>query len=404
VYFGYPQAHEDDAVRAVRAALEMVEQVSAIGPSGREGHRTPEAEPLPAKLSVRIGIHSGPVVVGRSGSRGRNEQLAVGDAVNLAARIQEAAGRDTVVVSEATHRLLRGQFECSNLGAQRMKGFAEAVLLHRVLRLIRPQEPGEIPESRGAAPFVGRQQEIDLLLDRWAHVKEGRGQIVFVSGEPGIGKSRLLHEVRGHLGNETHRWITCRCSAFTQNSALYPVIDVLHRTLHAEATGGLDAYGSRLEKMLAESGLPVSETLPLFSALLSLPLPEGFAPLDLSPEMQRRQTLRAIVGWLLSLARSTPLAFAVEDLHWADPSLLELLGMLVERAAVEPLMVLLTSRPEFRAPWPTRSQYTAVVLTRLMRKQVADMAERVAGRMRLSDHVVQQIAIKSDGVPCSSKS
>ena len=263
--------------------------------------------------------------------------------------------------------------------------------MYRVLK--EQEDPYEL------TPLVGRQQEMGLLLERWAQMGEGLGQVVVLSGEAGIGKSRLVQEVKTHVAGEPHTQLECRCSPYYQNSAFYPVIDLLQRVLQLQREDSAKEKLDKLEGALAHYHMSQPDIVPLLASLLLLPLPERYPPLILSPQQQRQKTLEALLTILLTLAANQPVLFIVEDLHWVDPSTLELLNLLIDQVATARILILLTSRPEFRPPWGFRAHVTPVTLSRLPRAQVEAMVARVAGNKALPAEVQQQLVIKTDGVP-----
>jgi len=344
VYFGYPLAHEDDAQRAVRAGLGMVEAVSQLN--------TRLAQEWGVHLTVRLGIHTGLVVVGEVGGGTRQEQLALGETPNLAARLQGIAASNTVVISATTFQLLGGFFACQPLGTPPLKGLAQPLAVYRVLSESMARSRLEAASSTGWTPLVGREQEIGLLLERWAQVKEGVGQVVLLSGEAGIGKSRLVQVLQEHVATEPQAWLTpCQCSPYYQNTALYPLIDLLERVvLRFEREESPQHKLRKLEGFVVQYGLPSAEAVPLFAALLSLPLPADYAPLTMSPEQQKQQTLHDLLTILLRRAVQQPLLFVMEDLHWVDPTTLELLNLLVDQGPTNRILALFTFRPDFSPP------------------------------------------------------
>ena len=393
VYFGYPQAHEDDAQRAVRAGLGIVEALGQLNTRlGRERE---------VHLAVRLGIHTGRVVVGDVGSGTRQEQLALGETPNLAARLQGIAAPDTLVISAATFQLLGGFFACQPLGTPLLKGFAQPLAVYRVLYESMARSRLEAVGSTGLTPLVGREQEVGLLRERWAHVKEGGGQVVLLSGEAGIGKSRLVQMLTAQVASEPQTWLTpCQCSPYHQHTALYPMIDLLERVaLRFEREESPPQKLSKLEGFLVQYGLPLAETVPLFATLLSLPLPAAYVPLTVSPEQQKQQTLRALLTILLRIAAQQPVLFVMEDLHWVDPTTLELLTLLVDQGPTAHILALLTFRPDFSPPWTGRSHLTQVTVTRLPSRQAVEVIRQVAHGKALPSEVVEQIVAKTDGVP-----
>src|SRR5438876_1533720 len=305
VYFGYPQAHEDDAQRAVRAGLGMVEALEQLN--------TRLAREPGVPLTVRLGIHTGLVVVGEVGGGTRQEQLALGETPNLAARLQGIAAPNTLVISVTTFQLLRGFFACQPLGTPLLKGLAQPLAVYRVLYESMARSRLDVVGSTGLTPLVGREQEVGLLRERWAQVKDGLGQVVLLSGEAGIGKSRLVQVLQEHVAAEPQAWLTpCQCSPYYQNTALYPLIDLLERVaLQFDREESPQQKLSKLEGFVVQYGLPLAETVPLFASLLSLPLGTDYAPLTVSPEQQKQRTLQALLTILLRIAAQQPLLFVM---------------------------------------------------------------------------------------------
>jgi len=393
VYFGYPLAHEDDAQRAARAGLgimEAIEQLNIRLTQERGVH-----------LAVRLGIHTGLVVVGEVGGGTRQEQLALGETPNLAARLQSIAAPNTVVISAATLPLLGGFFACQSLGTPLLKGFGQPLEVYQVLYESMARSRLEAAGSTGLTPLVGREQEVGLLLERWAQVKDGLGQVVLLSGEAGIGKSRLVQVLTEQVASEAQAWLTpCQCSPYYQNTAFYPMIDMLERVaLRFEREESPQQKLSKLEGFVVQYGLPLAETVPLLAALLSLPLGADYAPLTLSPAQQKQQTMQALLTILLHRAAQQSVLFVMEDLHWVDPSTLELLSLLVDQGPTAGILASLTFRPDFSPPWTGRSHLTQVTLPRLPRQQATEMTNRVAHGKALPPEVVEQIVAKTDGVP-----
>jgi class 3 adenylate cyclase/predicted ATPase len=391
IYFGYPQSHEDDAQRAARAGLAIVEAVGKLNTRLESQHSV--------RLSLRVGIHTGPVVVGEMGGGERRETLALGDTTNLAARLQEVAAPDSVVVSQASLRLIQGIFIVRDLGAHSLKGIPDPVGVTQILRPSGVQSRLDVAAAAGLTPLVGREQEVGLLLDRWEQAQEGLGQVVLVSGEAGIGKSRVIQVLRERLADEPHTWLECRCSPYTQESALFPVVELLKQGLAFQLEDSPEEKLGRLERGLERAGFSSPEVVPLLAPLLELPLPEGYPPPQQTPDVWRQRTLEALRAWVLDLGSYQPLVLLVEDLHWADPSTLELLGPVFEQAPTSRILAILTYRPEFNPPWAGRSHATPIVVSRLTRRQVRAMIERIAGGPGLPEEVVGKIAARTDGVP-----
>jgi class 3 adenylate cyclase/predicted ATPase len=393
VYFGYPRAHEDDAQRAVRAGLGILEAMAQLNSRlGQEGG---------VQLAVRLGIHTGLVVVSEVGGGARQEQLALGGTPNLAARLQGIAAPNTLVISATTFQLLGGFFACQPLGTPPLKGQAQPLAVYRVLYENVARSRLEAAGSTGWTPLVGREQEIALLLERWAQVKEGVGQVVLLSGEAGIGKSRLVQVLTEQAAAEPQAWLTpCQCSPYYQNTALYPMIELLERVaLRFEREESSQQKLNKLEGFLVQHGLPLAEAVPLLAALLSLPLSTDYAPLAMSPEQQKQKTLHALLTILLKIAAQQPVLFVMEDLHWVDPSTLELLSLLVDQGPTARILALFTCRPDFSPPWTGRAHLTQVTLNRLPRRQAVELTGRVAHGKALPPVVVEQVVAKTDGVP-----
>jgi class 3 adenylate cyclase/predicted ATPase len=397
IYFGYPHAHEDDAERAVRAGLGIVGAVREL--QTRLQPTMALLQDIP--LRVRVGLHTGLAIMGTMGGSAPQDDLAaVGETPALAARVQGWADPDTVLVTEATHRLLRGTFVCAALGPCPLEGIAAPVLLYRVLR---EPEAAEVLEGIGPAwstPLVGRERETGLLLERWAQVKEGLGQVVVITGEPGIGKSRLVHALKMLAAGEAHLLLEARCSPHHQQSALYAVTELLWRALEIDRRQSAEVRLAYLEQMLRQNGLSAPEAVPFLAPLLALPIPESrYPPLALSPERHRQRTLETALALILELSAQRPLLLIVEDLHWVDPSTLEWLSLLVEQAPTARLLALLTARPDFSLPWAARAHMTPLTLTRLRRAQIENLILGIAKDKTLPPAVLEQVVTKTDGVP-----
>jgi predicted ATPase/class 3 adenylate cyclase len=391
VYFGYPQAHEDDARRALRSGLGIVEAMEAL--NARLAQR------YGVRLAVRIGIHTGVVVVGEMGGGSRQEQLAMGETPNVTARLQGLAAPDTVVISLTTFRLVQGYFTCQDLGAHTLKGLAAPLQVYRILGESAAQSRLDVAGATGLTPLVGRDTEVALLLERWAHSQAGAGQVVLLHGEAGIGKSRLVEVLRERVLSEGATRIVFHCSSSHQNSTLYPVIDHLQRFLQWQHNEPPEAKFDTLERVLRTSRLPLDEVVPLFAALLSVPLPERYPPLHLTPQRQRQKTQEALVAWLLEEAERQPVLAVWEDLHWADPSTLEVLGLVLDQVTTARMLILLTCRPEFHPSWTTYVPVTQLTLNRLGRAQVEAMISSLTRDKPLPIEAVEQVVAKTDGVP-----
>ena len=387
VYFGYPQAHEDDPQRAVRAGLAILDDMEALN--------TRLKADKDLELTVRIGIHTGLVVAGEMGGGDTIEELAiVGETPNIAARIEGAALPNSVVVSNITANLIQGFFLYEALGPHDLKGISEPVELFRVLEESGAETRFEVATATRLTALVGREQEVGLLLDRWEQVEEGLGQVVLISGEAGIGKSRLIDALGERLAEKAHiRW-RLRCSAYHQTSTLHPLKEVLEIRL---GFGRDDSSEEKLAKL--EDALATPDEAPLLASLLSLPVDGRYRPLQLSPEGQKERSKEILAGLLMETDTGQPVLLVVEDLHWADPTTLEFLTFLVDQAPTTKLLALLTFRPEFTQPWGSRAHLSQISLNRLPRRLTNDMLTALTGGKEFPEEIVTQIATKSDGVP-----
>jgi class 3 adenylate cyclase/DNA-binding winged helix-turn-helix (wHTH) protein/tetratricopeptide (TPR) repeat protein len=391
VYFGYPQAHEDDAQRAVHTGLGLV---AALRPLN-----TTLVRDKGVHLAVRVGIHTGLVVVGEMGRSNRPERLALGATPHLAARLQGQAAPDTVVISAITYQLVQGLFTCQALDATTLKGLDQPLVVYQVLGASAVSSRFEAVVTTGLTPLVGREEELGLLHRRWAQVLEGHGQVVMLSGEAGIGKSRLVRELHEAIGRDGITRLTFRCSPYHQQSALYPVIAHIQRLVQVRQEDPPETQLARLEQALQRVRLPVAELLPLLAALLALPHPAGAPPLPHSPQRQKQQTQAALLAWLGAEAAQQPLLAVWEDLHWADPSTLEWLGLLLDQVPTMRLLTLMTCRPECVPPWASRAVLAQLTLTRLTRPQAEAIVRGMPGSQVLSAEVIRQIVARTDGVP-----
>lgn len=391
-YFGYPRAHEDDAERAIHAGLGLVQAMSRLSTeigNGRAG-----------ELTVRVGIATGPVVVGDLIGEGSSQESAVvGETPNLAARLQALAKPDTVVVSPATYELAGGHFEYEDLGQHELKGIVEPVKAWRVVGLSVVESRFEASHKTALTPLVGREHEIALLLDRWAQAKEGDGQVVLLSGEAGIGKSRITHTLRERSAIDEPIRLRYQCSPYHTNSALYPIIEHLERAARFEEG---DSPATKLDKLESLLGGPKQEALNitvLVAALLAIPSQGRYAPLEMPPDRQKERTIEALVARIEELSRNRPVLFIFEDAHWADPTSIELLGLSLERAQSLPLLMLITFRPDFSFPWTGYTHITSLALNRFSRNLVTAMLEKLTGGKPLPEEVRNEIVEKTDGVP-----
>jgi class 3 adenylate cyclase/predicted ATPase len=386
VYFGYPRAHEDDAERAVRAGLGVIDAVGRLDVSS-------------AKPQARVGIATGLVVVGDLiGEGSAQEQSVVGETPNLAARLQALAEPNAVVIAPSTRRLVGDLFEYRDLGAVEVRGLAAPVPTWQVLRRSVVASRFEALRGAGLSPLVGRDEEIDLLLRRWARAKAGDGQVVLISGEPGIGKSRIAAALAGRLHAEPHLRLRYFCSPYHQDSALYPFVDQLER---ASGFARDDMPAAKLEKLetLLARAAPPDEDVAFLADLLSLPDSERHPLPSLSPQRKKERTLEALIRQLEGLARRQPVVMVLEDAHWIDPTSRELLDLAVERVRSLPVLLIVTFRPEFQPPWTGQPQVSVLTLNRLDRRDRTALVAQIAGGKALPEEVVAQIADRTDGVP-----
>ncbi|WP_437297301.1 TOMM system kinase/cyclase fusion protein [Sorangium sp. So ce426] len=390
VYFGYPSAAEDDARRAARAALAMAGAVQA------EDAEDPRSAAPGVRIDVSVGLHTGLVVDGNLGDLD-GACLVTGATPRLAARLAALAPPGAVAVSAASQALLRASFDLEGEGACSIEGIAAPVETYRL-----GQEHGAAarwPTPDGSkAPLPGRDAEIRLLLERWRRACEGAGQSSLITGEPGIGKSRLARALRDRVAHEDPTFLEARCSPATQNSPLRPVIELLERALGLDQEPDAGSTIARLEGELAGHGLALAESMPLFVPLFSLPLGAPYAPLDVSAQRQKALTLKAVASLLLAMADRRPVLLLAEDLHWADPTTMEFLAELVREAPAVPMCVVMTARPEFSPSFST-ADVLLLPLGRLERPQMEEMLTRLVGNKALPPAVIEQVAGRADGVP-----
>src|SRR3984893_16116706 len=382
IYFGYPQANEDDAERAVRAALAVIEAVGRL--PGRQD------------LRVRLGIATGLAVVGDLiGEGAAQERGVVGETPNLAARLQGLAMPNTLVIAEATRRQVGGLFDLADLGPQALAGFAEPQRAWRVIGESGVLSRFEALRSQ-ATPLVGREEEVELLLRRWQQANTGEGRVVLISGEPAIGKSRLTAALSKQIADEPHTRLRYFCSPHHQDSALYPFIAQLERAAVFTRDDTVEARLVKLQALLAP-GTQDDEDTALFSELLSLP--SSAADLNLSPQRKREKLFEALLGQLEAEARHRPVLMVFEDAHWIDPTSRELLDLTVDRVRRLPVLVVITFRPEFQPPWGGRSQVTNLALNRLGERDGEALVQNLAGNAALTAEMVAEIVERTDGVP-----
>ena len=385
VYFGYPQAHEDDAERAVRAGLELIGAVSALKPN--------------APLQTRIGIATGLVVVGDLiGTGSAQEQAVVGETPNLAARLQGIAEPNTVVIAEGTRRLLGNLFELEDLGARDLKGIAGPLRAWTALRTSSAEGRFEALHVSGLTALVGREEELELLSRRWARAKTGEGQVVLLSGEAGIGKSRLTAALMERLAVEPQTRLRYFCSPQHTDSALYPILGQMERAARLAHDDTPKAKLDKLDAVLAQTSTSTQDAA-LFADMLSLTNDGRYPALDLTPEQRRQRTLEALTSQLAGLASQNPLLMIFEDAHWIDPTSLEAFGRTVDQIKTLPVLLIVTFRPEFNAPWAGRSHVTSLALNRLGEREAAAIIARLVGNKELPADVMAEIVERTDGIP-----
>jgi class 3 adenylate cyclase/predicted ATPase len=377
--FGYPLAQENDAERAARAALAIQRALAELN---RKNAGTGQPE-----LVARIGLETGPAVVDAAGE-------IYGDVANIAARVQALAEPGAVLVTARVQRQVAGLFVAEDRGTHTLKGVPEPTAL---FRLVRASGGGRRSAQRNLSPLVGRDDEITMLTRRWERARRGDGQLVLIVGEPGLGKSRLIEEFHAQLADTPHTWVEWSCSQLLQNTPLHPIAEWGRARF-----GGVDVPAERrlaeLESSLAQVKLDPTENAALLGPLLDIPLPAGRAP-ALAPEELRRRQLAALTNWVMAGAKVQPVVLAFEDLHWADPTTLDVLRGIAERGALAPLFILATTRPEFRPPWSMRSHHGTVSLAPLDRAQVHDMVAELSARHALPRDVVEDVAARTGGVP-----
>ena len=376
--FGYPHAQENDAERAVRAALAI--QRALVEINARNASKgAPE-------LSARIGLDSGQVVVDATGE-------VFGDAPNIAARVQSAAEPGSILITATVQRQTAGLFVAEDRGQHELKGVSTPMTLYRV---VRASGGGRRGGARALTPLVGREEELDLLTRRWDRARKGEGQLALIVGEPGLGKSRLMEEFHGRLGETPHTWVEWSSSQLLQNTPLHPIAEWGRQRFGADLPA--EQRLADLENTLGLIGLDPTEYAPLLAPLVDVLLPEDRAA-KLSPEELRRRQLAAMTAWILAAARTQAVVLAFEDLHWADPTSLDLMRALAERGAQAPLLIIATARPEFRPPWSVRSHHSVISLSPLDRVQIAKMVAELAAHHALPRDIVEGVSERTGGVP-----
>jgi class 3 adenylate cyclase len=387
-YFGFPRAHEEDAERAVRAGLDILAVAAKL------------EKPATEMMKIRIGIATGIVVVGDLvGLGSAKEQAVVGETPNLAARLQALAEPDSIVIAESTRRLLGGAFDLKELGQQKLKGFDAPVPAWMVLREAENLSRFEASRSQGLTPFVGREHEVARLLDRWRDAAEGEGQVVLLSGEAGIGKSRVLVALRERIGDEPYVRVRYQCSPHYVNDAFYPISSQIWHAAGFVSDEPAAARFDKLEAMIARSRLDAGDIAPLLAALLSIPGEGRYPALEMAPAEQKERTIAALIALFEGLTKDTPVLALLEDAHWIDPTSLDVFGRLIDRLPKLRALLVVTFRPEFAPPWVGHAHVASLELSRFGRRQAVAMVDRVAGGKALPAEVTEQIVAKTDGVP-----
>jgi class 3 adenylate cyclase/tetratricopeptide (TPR) repeat protein len=389
ILFGYPTAHENDAERAIRAGLDLLEEMKAV-------NRALEGE-YGKRLAVRVGIHTGEVMI--RPEEGDTGNHFYGETPNIASRVQSSAEPNSVCISAATQRLVAGFFVVEDLGPHILKGVPDPMRLYRVEQPTGVRSRLHATSTAALTPFVGREEERNLLMKRWTQVEKGRGQLVMITGEAGIGKSRLLQQFKADLGGIPHTWIEGESSPYEQDTPFAPTLDLVENAFQWQADTSVEERITALEHSFSLVGMDPSKSVPLMAALFGFGLPPArYPPLLLSPEQQRVQLLQTLVDWVIGTARRQPTVLVVEDLQFADPSTLEEFIMLGEQVENVPLMLLFTARPRFRPPWPTRPFHTHLDLARLELEDTRQMIEVLLGRL-IPKTTLDTLAMRADGVP-----
>jgi class 3 adenylate cyclase/predicted ATPase/ABC-type transport system involved in cytochrome c biogenesis ATPase subunit len=386
-YFGYPAAHEDDACRAVRSGLEILKRVQSIG-RGADN------------LQIRIGIHTGLVVVGDVGTGSRREQLALGEAPNIAARLQSEAAPDTMVISDATRRLVGGLFDLEDLGSRTLKGLGRPMQLFRVLGSSGTTNRFHaLAAGGGLTPLVGREAEGREFQAAWTEVSQGHGRTLLLRGEAGIGKSRLLEAARHAAGNRLHEVFEAQCSPYHVNSAFHPLIEMLERRMAIEKDLPAAEKLDLLEQFSAGRGAASDEATAALAELLAVPSGDRYPQALLEPAQRRQKMIQTLAGLLLHAVGGSPVLLLVEDLHWADPSTLELLGEIVARQVNLPVLAVFTTRPEFDAPWPAHSHRREIQVGALSPDDTRGLVAKVAGPKPLPLSLIEELVARTGGIP-----
>ncbi|MBV9309417.1 MAG: AAA family ATPase [Solirubrobacterales bacterium] len=387
ICFGWPEAHEDDPERAIRAALDIAAEIETLE----------DGVPAGASLSVRVGVHTGPALVGalRGGSE---REMALGKTLNVAARLQQVAPPGGVVISASTQRVVQGLFVTSDLGQQSLKGLPDPV---HTFQVIQPSGVrGRLDAARGTlTPMVNRDPELGILTDLWDHVRAGRGHTMLVVGEPGVGKSRIVFEFRERVRQSRHTWLECGCSSYTRHTAFRPVLELARRGLVLRDDDEPEERLAKLRAALEQLGMGAEEDVRALANALLIPSEAGYSPPETSPAAQRRRTLELFAEWTLRLAELQPTIILVEDLHFADPSSLELFQRLIAEGARAPLLLIGTARPEFEPGWSSRPNLSRLDLKPLRDSDMRSLVTAVSGQRELPPSLVEHVVSQTEGIP-----
>jgi class 3 adenylate cyclase len=386
-YFGYPAAHEDEAGRAVRSGIEILARAGNMGAGG-------------IRLPLRIGIHTGLVVVGNLRDSGRREHLALGEAPNIAARLQAEALPDSIVISDATLSLLAGQFNLEDLGSRTLKGLSRPMQIFRVLgKSAAPTIFQARKSAYGLTPLVGREREVETIRAAWAEAGEGRGRTLLLRGDAGMGKSRLLDVMGQTAANRLHEVFEAQCSPYQMNSPLYPIVEMIERRLGIEPDMGAAHKLDLLEQFTAGRGVRIEEATAVLAGLLSTPTLDRYPEIDLPPARRLQLTIGVLADLLLHSVNGSPVLLLIEDLHWADPSTLDLLGEMVARVPNLPALMVFTTRPGSSPAWFGQPHCTEIRVEALTADDTRALVTRVAGEKSLPLALVQEVAVRTGGIP-----
>jgi class 3 adenylate cyclase/tetratricopeptide (TPR) repeat protein len=395
IYFGYPAAQEDGAQRAIHVALRIVEDLNSINAKLEQRFEVIRSMPL----RVRIGVHTGSVVIGDVGGRQRREHLAVGDTPNVAARLQAFAKPNEIIISGSTNGLIEGFFDCESIGLNRFGGISSEVVLFKVVGKREFKSRFEVIAAKRLTPRVARDEELDRLERGWEKAAKELGQVVLLTGEAGIGKSRLIWELRNKISGRDHRRLEGQCLPYYQTSALYPLTDLMGRLINLSRRDTDDEKIGKLEKFLDEYDFSLDESIPHFSSFLSIQPPETYPPIKTSPQKQREKTLGLLIELLVRISERKPVLFVIEDLHWVDASTLEFLDMFIDGCSSLRIYAVLTYRPEFKERWSKKPNVEMISLSRLGDIHAEEMINKLSEGKRFPDGVIEKLISRTDGIP-----